>query len=278
MPIIALLLGAMATISPFMGLLLMLISLRGLLLRSGGKILSRALLWLVFPVLLGSFTMRQPGSLLIVSDAVFGAGLVSLLYLYSLTRQGKPAMALVHGAILVIVYGVLRFFLFRTQLIAAQDLALAEMNKLVPQMMQLAKTQNTLAITRLLLPASWTVTQLLALTAGHLAFLHLSGVRSILREFSLPAWYNLLILAVLPLYFIPPLREVLVNTLLALCFLPLVQGIGVILNWFSRLVSNPLVTLLVIALALLNLILVALLGFADTWLDFRKIRIKGTYA
>jgi uncharacterized protein YybS (DUF2232 family) len=57
-----------------------------------------------------------------------------------------------------------------------------------------------------------------------------------------------------------------------------VQGIGVILNWFSRLVSNPLVTLLVIALALLNLILVALLGFADTWLDFRKIRIKGTYA
>ncbi len=278
MPIIALLLGAMATISPFMGLLLMLISLRGLLLRSGGKILSRALLWLVFPVLLGSFTLRQPGSLLIVSDAVFGAGLVSLLYLYSLTRQGKPAMALVHGAILVIVYGVLRFFLFRTQLIAAQDLALAEMNKLVPQMMQLAKTQNTLAITRLLLPASWTVTQLLALTAGHLAFLHLSGVRSILREFSLPAWYNLLILAVLPLYFIPPLREVLVNTLLALCFLPLVQGIGVILNWFSRLVSNPLVTLLVIALALLNLILVALLGFADTWLDFRKIRIKGTYA
>ncbi|HNU54666.1 MAG TPA: hypothetical protein PKK86_06555 [Candidatus Syntrophosphaera sp.] len=268
----------MATISPFMGLLLMLISLRGLLLRSGGKILSRALLWLVFPVLLGSFTLRQPGSLLIVSDAVFGAGLVSLLYLYSLTRQGKPAMALVHGAILVIVYGALRFFLFRTQLIAAHDLALAEMNKLVPQMMQLAKTQNTLAITRLLLPASWTVTQLLALTAGHLAFLHLSGVRSILREFSLPAWYNLLILAVLPLYFIPPLREVLVNTLLALCFLPLVQGIGVILNWFSRLVSNPLVTLLVIALALLNLILVALLGFADTWLDFRKIRIKGTYA
>ncbi|HQC47446.1 MAG TPA: hypothetical protein PK483_05445 [Candidatus Syntrophosphaera sp.] len=268
----------MATISPFMGLLLMLISLRGLLLRSGGKILSRALLWLVFPVLLGSFTLRQPGSLLIVSDAVFGAGLVSLLYLYSLTRQGKPAMALVHGAILVIVYGALRFFLFRTQLIAAHDLALAEMNKLVPQMMQLAKTQNTLAITRFLLPASWTVTQLLALTAGHLAFLHLSGVKSILREFSLPAWYNLLILAVLPLYFIPPLREVLVNTLLALCFLPLVQGIGVILNWFSRLVSNPLVTLLVIALALLNLILVALLGFADTWLDFRKIRIKGTYA
>lgn len=278
MPIIALLLGAMATISPFMGLLLMLISLRGLLLRSGGKILSRALLWLVFPVLLGSFTLRQPGSLLIVSDAVFGAGLVSLLYLYSLTRQGKPAVALVHGAILVIVYGALRFFLFRTQLIAAHDLALAEMNKLVPQMMQLAKTQNTLAITRFLLPASWTVTQLLALTAGHLAFLHLSGVKSILREFSLPAWYNLLILAVLPLYFIPPLREVLVNTLLALCFLPLVQGIGVILNWFSRLVSNPLVTLLVIALALLNLILVALLGFADTWLDFRKIRIKGTYA
>ena len=95
MPIIALLLGAMATISPFMGLLLMLISLRGLLLRSGGKILSRALLWLVFPVLLGSFTLRQPGSLLIVSDAVFGAGLVSLLYLYlSLIHISEPTRLL----------------------------------------------------------------------------------------------------------------------------------------------------------------------------------------
>ncbi len=278
MPVVALLLGALATISPFLGLLLMLISLRGLLLRSEGKPQSRALLWLVFPILLAAFSYRQPGSLLIVSDAVVGAGLVSLLYLHSLTRQDKAAVALAHGAILVIVYGAARFVLFQTQLLAVHEQALAEMNKLLPQMMQMAETQNTLALTRLLLPASWTVTQLLALTAGHLIFLHLNGVRSILREFSLPAWYNLLILAVLPLYFFPPLREVLVNTLLALCVLPLVQGVGVLLNWLSRLASNAFVTLLVFALAIFNLILVALLGFADIWLDFRKLRTKGTYA
>ena len=39
-----------------------------------------------------------------------------------------------------------------------------------------------------------------------------------------------------------------------------------------------IVSLLVFALAIFNLILVALLGFADIWLDFRKLRTKGNYA
>ncbi len=278
MPVIALLLGALATLSPFLGLLLMQISCRSLMLRSEGKPLNRALLWLVFPVLLAAFSYRQPGSLVFASDAIFGAGLVTLLYLHTLTRQGKPALALTHGAVLIVIYGAVRFVLFQTQLTAAHDQAMAEMNKLVPQMMQMAETQSSLTLMRMLLPASWTVTQLLALTAGHLIFLHLSGARSILREFSLPAWYNLLILAVLPLYFFPQLRDVLVNTLLALCVLPLVQGVGVLLNWLSRLASNAFIILLVLALAVFNLILVALLGFADIWLDFRKLRTKGNYA
>ncbi len=276
MPIIALLLGALATLSPPLGLLLMQTSCRSMLLQTGGKPLNRALLLLVFPVLLAAFYFRQPHSLVFASDAIFGAGLVTIVYLYSLLKQGKPVVALVHGAVLVLIYGAVRFFLFKAQLTAANEQAINEMNKLVPQMMQMAETQQSVGL--MLLPASWTVMQLTALTAGHLIFLHLSGAKSVLREFSLPPYYNLLILAVLPLYFFPQLRGILVNTLLALCLLPLVQGIGVILNWFSRLASNAFVTVLVILLAVFNLILVALLGFADIWLDFRKLRTKGNYA
>ncbi|MDD4224403.1 MAG: hypothetical protein PHD87_07470 [Candidatus Cloacimonetes bacterium] len=278
MPVIALLLGALASISPFLGLLLMQTSCRSLLLRTQGKPLNRALLWLVFPVLLAVFSYRQPDSLVFASDAIFGAGLVTLLYLFTLIKQGKPSVALAQAAILVIAYGAVRSFLFASQLTAAHDQAITELNKLVPQIMQMAETQNNLALMRLLLPASWTVTQLTALVAGHLIFLHLSGAKSILRDFTLPAYYNLLILAVLPLYFFPQLRGVWINTLLALFVLPLVQGTGVILNWLSRLASNAFVTVLVIALAVFNLILVALLGFADIWLDFRNLRTKGNYA
>ncbi len=278
MPIIALLLGAVATLSPFLGLLLMQISCRNLLLQDPGRALNRALLWLVIPALAAAFSFQQPETRIFASDALVGASLAALLYLRTLVRQGKPAVALTHAAMLIVIYGAVRSMLFETQLIATYDQAVTQMSELMPQMMGMPETQGSLALMRMLLPASWSVTQLTALTAGHLIMLHLSGAKSILREFQLPVWYNLLILAVLPLYFFPPQREVMANALLALCVLPLVQGVGVILNLFSRLASNAFVTILVVALALLNLILVALLGFADVWLDFRKLRTKGIYA
>lgn len=275
MPVIALLLGALATVSPFLGLLLMQTSCRSLLLRYEAKPMGVALLWVVFPLLFATFFHRQQDSLGIASDAFFGTGLVAFVYLYSMVKLGKPPVALTHGVILLIIYGAVRFFLFGPQLTAAHDQAINEMNRLVPQMMQMAETKRSMALMRSLLPASWTLAQLSALTAGHMIFLQLKGSKSILREFRLPTYYNLFILAVLPLYFFPQLRGILLNTLLPLCFLPLVQGIGVILNWFSRLASNAFVTVIVIVLAVFNLILVALLGFADIWLDFRKLRIKG---
>ncbi len=275
MPVIALLLGALATVSPFLGLLLMQASCRSLLLRYEAKPMGVALLWLVFPLLFAAFSHRQQDSFVFASDAFFGTGLAALVYLYSMVKLGKPPFALTFGAIMVIIYGAVRFFVFGSQLTAAHDQAINEMNKLVPQMMQMAESERSLALMRSLLPASWTIAQLFALTAGHMIFLKLKGAKSILREFRLPTYYNLFILAVLPLYFFPQLRGILVNVLLSLCFLPLVQGTGVILNWFSRLASNAFVTVMVIVLAVLNLILVALLGFADIWLDFRKLRIKG---
>jgi hypothetical protein len=55
----------------------------------------------------------------------------------------------------------------------------------------------------------------------------------------------------------------------------MVEGIGVIINLISKRKPNILINILVTILVLLNLPIMALIGFADIWLDFRKLNIKG---
>jgi hypothetical protein len=277
-PFFDLLLGALAMMSPFLGILLMLSGLHIQMIKTQGKPLNRALLWLVFPLLSALFTLREPQMLLLASDAFFGAGLAALVYIGSLLRQGKPVVAFTHASLLIIVYGALRFFVFEPQISAAYTQAIAEMENYLPQLLQTEQARQSFEFTRVLLPSSWTVSQLSALTLGYLIHLRFLGSRYPLRRMMLPAYYNLLVLAVLPLYFAPQLRGLLLNTLVALLWLPFLQGIGVLLHWFARESTNILLTLLVVLLALINIILVALIGFADTWLDLRKLRIKGNHA
>ncbi len=264
--------------SPFLGILLMLSRLHIQMIKTQGKPLNRALLWLVFPILSALFTLRQPQMLLLASDAFFGAGLAVLVYIWSLLRQGKPVVALTHASLLIIIYGTLRFFVFEAQISAAYTQTFTEMENRLPQLLQTEQARQSLEFTRVLLPSSWTVSQLTALILGYMIHLRFLGGRHILRRMMLPAYYNLLVLAVLPLYFAPQLRGLLLNSLVSLLLLPFLQGLGVLLHWFARESTNFLLILLVVLLAFINIVLVALIGFADIWLDLRKLRIKGNHA
>ncbi|MBW6514216.1 MAG: hypothetical protein K0B87_05615 [Candidatus Syntrophosphaera sp.] len=276
MSLIALLLGAIAAFNPFVGLILMLVYSRFLLRNLQRPPLNRILLFFVFPILF-ALLLQQPGTNVLALDAVIGVGLAVLVFLRTLGRQEDPTAALVHSALLIIIYGMARHFLFGAYLIQANEQAVSEMGRLFPRFVESPDLQRSLDIMRYLLPAGWTVPQLAALFLGFVFFLHLGGSRFAWRAFSVPKYYNLLILAVLPLYFFPGLRMVFVNTLISLCVLPLIQGIGVVLHHVSRWSSNALVLVLVTVLIIFNLILVALLGFADIWLDLRKLNVKGIY-
>lgn len=276
--LIALLLGAIASINPFIGLILAMIYCHYLLKNEQGSPLNRLLLFFLFPVLFATLFGNQPGSMVVAADAVIGVGLVVVLFLHGFLKRGNSTGAMVNGAILIIAYGIARHFLFGDYLLAAHEQALREMGNLLPQFTQNADFQNSFALMRYLIPASWMVPQVVALFAGFVIFRNLGGGKFVWKTFSIPGFYNFLFLLLLPLYFIPQLRMIFINSLLAICVLPLIQGIGVILHFFSRLSNNVIVMILLSVVILFNLILVALLGFADIWLDLRKLKSKGIKA
>jgi len=276
--LIALLLGAVAIFSPVIGLILMLMYC-SLSLRNNSLEPLRILgLVVAAPILFAAVYRTQPGSLLVASDALGGASLAALVFLFSLRRSSRPVAALANSALVIVAYGLLRHLAFGAYLEQTHEQAMNQLATGFPQLWQAAQTQESLTLMRYLIPAGWMLPQLGALLAGTLLFLHLGGVRLSWPKLSFPTYYNLALLAILPLYLFPQLRLLFVNALLALCVLPLVQGIGVISHFLSRYASNILAMVLAIILIVLNLVLVTLLGFADIWLDFRKLKNKGTLA
>jgi hypothetical protein len=242
------------------------------------KPMNSALFLLAIPVLSAMVAYKNPGFLSLSVDAAVGASLAAVVYLYSLLRLENPTRALLHASMMLVLYGLARYYIFNTYLLASYDQSLRQMESLLPQLASSAEMKKSMSLAGTLLQASWTVPQLLALLAGHFVLQHMRGTRSQLRDFHLPRYYNLLILVLIPLYLVPSLREVFVNLLMALCVLPLVQGMGVIVHYIARINSNLLVIMLITALVIFNLILVVLLGFADIWLDLRKLNKKGMYA
>ncbi len=273
--LIALLLGVIASISPFIGLVLVITYCHYLLKNELKSPLNRLMLFFVFPILFVMLFANQTGSLVVASDAVFGVGLVAVVFLFGLIKHKNSTQAMANGALLIIAYGIIRHFLFGDYLMAANEQALSDMGNLFPRVMQNAELQNSLSLMHYFIPSSWMVPQLVALFTGFVIFRNLGERKFVWKKFSLPYFYNFLFIILLPLYFIPQLRMIFVNTLLAVCVLPLIQGIGVILHFFARLSNNVIFMILLSILILFNLILVALLGFADTWLDLRKLKTKG---
>lgn len=278
MYLIALLLGAIASISPFIGLILIMAYCHYLLGKELKSPLNRLILFFVFPALFMMLFGNNPGSTLVASDAAVGVGLVAVVFLVSLSKRRDPTRAMVNGAFLIIIYGVIRHFIFGDYLLAAHQQALQDMGNLFPQMSQNAQWQDSVSLMKYLIPASWMLPQVVALFTGYVIFVNLEGGKFSWKRFSMPRSYNFLLLLLLPLYFIPHLRLIFVNTLLAACVLPAVQGTGVVLHFFSRLSTNVIANVLLTILILFNLILVALLGFADIWLDLRKLQSKGIQA
>lgn len=277
MDLIALLLGAIAVANPFIGVILTMVYL-SLRLRRGVTSPARMMaLFFVFPLGLAIWMInREPGLFITASDAVWSVGLCLLLFMYSLQKGARVSSALAHGSVLIIGYGILRYVIFQKFLTLANDQAVSDLAKAFPQMFQMKEMQASLATMRFLIPSSWIVPQVVALFAGSIIFQQLAGQRFSLRDFGIPKYYNFLILAVLPLYFFPQMHIVLFNSLIALCVLPVIQGIGVLVYVSTLYTSNLFMMILLTIIITLNLILVALLGFADIWFDFRKLHLKGT--
>ena len=283
MRLFALLLGAVATLDPFLGLLLGLAWVAFRLRKPEERPLRFLWQLLIVPLVFvaaslinnSSDPVRTTPVIIRGLDAVFGVALPIMLYSESQRRYKNNSLALAHTAIFVSAYGIIRFLLFWRVLALALDQAIEAMAQISPQMMQNMATPQSLDLLESLLPVSWIIPQLLALFLGFILFHRLQGTRFIWKEVFFPKYCNLLILLIVPLFFFPQTQLLFVNALIALCFLPAIQGIGVVFHFFSSISSNVFLMALLVLLIAFNLFLIALIGFADIWLDLRKIKTKG---
>lgn len=276
--LLAMLLGALATFNSFAGLILLMFFVRHLISRGIRNIIPVILLFFLVPVTLGILQFRQTEVLVLSADAIFGVGLATLFFVFVMQKQNKTNQALILSSTLIIIYGFCRHFIFQNYINSVNEQAIKELSVILPQMMQNPGSQASIDLVRQILPSGWIVPQVIAMFLGFIILIPATGQKFSWSNFRLPEYYNVLILVILPLFLVPSMRLFLINALISLCILPLIQGIGVLLHILARYTTNSLMLMFLIILIALNLILVALIGFADIWLDFRKLKLKGNFS
>jgi hypothetical protein len=130
---------------------------------------------------------------------------------------------------------------------------------------------DALPIWKAVLPSVWVITQSMALVLGFLLFQKLLKLTSMLNSLNFPGLYNLLIVAIIPLYLFEQTKMLFLNALLALCVIPFLQGVSVVWQRLGLVFANRVVLgIFMIVIILYTHILLVLLGFADMWLNKRK--------
>ncbi|PKN79691.1 MAG: hypothetical protein CVU48_04635 [Candidatus Cloacimonetes bacterium HGW-Cloacimonetes-1] len=275
-----LVLGSLAIVFPFLALMLLL-AFCG---KNGSQCISNPTKsispFFIVPIILLILVYRTD-NLMLASDALYGVGLAVMFFLISIKRNVHINDAITRTALLIIAYGLWRSILFGDVLDKTFDSAISSLQKNFVMFKTESLGVNTVKYMHLLMPAIWTVQQILALMIGFVLFEKNVGIVQGIRKFALPKYFSIILLAILPLYFWDNSFIFFVNALLSLCMLPMLQGLIVLVDRTFSIVPNRMLAGIVLAIILLNIIsylFIVLLGLADQWLDFRKINNGGISA
>lgn len=234
----------------------------------------------ILPLVLLILPNRQ-STLLPVSDALYGVGFVTLVFINGISRRLSINNAFMTAALLLVFYGIWRIELYGTQLDTAMDNALGEMNNLFPAVVNSVEFEKTVQIMKFMMPSIWIGTQVLGLFIGLLLFQRKLGLPFKLQEFTVSKYYSLVIIALIPLYFYEKALPIMANALFGLSTVLFLQGLGVAVAKGLQLISNKLILTVLLVFLIFNVVsylILVLIGFADQWLNFRKIETGGTPA
>lgn len=278
--LIPLVLGSLSVFFPFIGLiLLMLYAGKGVefSLRTPLKALAAFFVLPVAILLLDG----SPSSFLPISDAVFGVGFPVLIFLIGLSRFHRTSVAFTISSLFIVAYGMWRGYYFGDVLHQSFNEVMTMARNQFPQFLDTALLEDTSAIWLAVMPSAWVVSQLLGLFAGLVVFDKQAGIEFKWSRLQLPVFYNFLIIILLPLYFITGQELVFYNVMISMAILPILQGVGVLIDFLNRILINRVmlgISLFVILINISSYILILLIGFADIWLNFRKLETGGSPA
>lgn len=273
-----LLLGTLSLLSPFLGLILLLIFCVKTISTSLVSPLKALSLFFVLPVGLLLWD-NSPSSQIMALDAIFAVGGVTVLYLYALKRNHVLSEAFMFANLLLAAYGLLRFQLFGLYHAQAFDQGMELLRTQMPALVDNAMLSSSLPVWKMLLPTVWIFGQSTALLIGYLLFQKMLKVPFTLANLRFPVAYNYLIIAILPLYLFEQTKMLFVNALLALCIIPFLQGISLMWQRLGLIFANRFVLgIFMVIIILYASIFLALFGFADMWLNKRNTIPGGTTA
>ncbi len=256
--------------NPFLGLILLLAySSKTVALSMANPI--KALL-MFFPLPLALLMLdANPGTQVMALDAIFAVGMVSLIFLYMLKAGKKLSEALLISNLGLLAYGFIRYRLFGVYQLQVFDQGLEMLQAQLPSMLDNTMFAEALPLWKAVLPSVWIITQSIGLAMGYLLFQKLLKIPSLLSSFNFPSLYNLLIIAIIPLYLFEQTKMLFLNALLALCVIPFLQGVSVVWQRLGFVFANRIVLgIFMLVIILYAHILLVLLGFADMWLNKRN--------
>lgn len=269
--VIPLLLGALATVFPPLAMIA-LMAHNGNVNRLHPRLPLKTISWFfLIPLASLLFFGSDVFSQIHLSDAVLGTGTIVLIYLLALKAGANCNAAFSWATLGIIGYGLLRAWSWGSHL---EPLHTEAINSAFEQMRQIQQNidvslfKTTLTAISKLWPAQWMITQILALFVGLVLFKKFGKIDEPLSSGTFPAFYNIFILAALPLYFIPGLKLYFYNAIVALCVVPFIQGVAVVNRKSAAIFQNRVVRVLILLLLLLNYItyiLLTILGFAHMW-------------
>jgi len=271
--------GALSTISPFLGMILVMYFCAKAL---GPAIVSpqRALTaFFVMPLFTLIFNGSTFGTPLLVLDAIIGVGAVAYVFLIVLRRNQFLGQAFLAATLVIMLYSVLRMLLFSDVMAQSFNEGLNLMQDRMPAMFDAEYMELARRLWTMVLPAFWGVGQIFALLIGFWIFHLTIKVPFKPAEMKFPVIFNILILLILPLYFLEAGRDIFINALILLCTIPLIQGFFSVWVGISKVVSNTAIkSIIMIVILIYAFIPLTLIGFADGWMSFSNIKRGGNTA
>lgn|GEM_PF-227614 len=271
--IIPLSIGALSLMFPFISIILLMYFCGKQNIQCVNAPFKTLLPVILIPLILLLFPNRQ-STLLPVSDAIYGVGLVIFVFWSGVSRRLSLNNAFMTAVIFIVLYGIWRIHLYGSQLEKSLLQAVSEMKRLMPEYSSTREFSISISVMEFLMPAAWIVSQILALFIGLIVFQKQIKIPFRISYFTVSKYYGLMLLAISPLYFYDLAIPTLINAMLGMSVLLFLQGLGVLVYKGSQLVTNRLLlTMLLIILVTnaISYIITVLIGFADQWLNIRNI-------
>jgi len=224
--------------------------------------------FLVVPLLVMLFGGSSPTTPLMALDAILGVGAVVYVFLVVLRRTQYRNYAFLAAALVIMFYSIARILLFGNVLDMIYQEGMETVQAQMPGLMNGEYYELSARLWKYLQPAIWGVGQISALLISYVIFHKTIKIPLHASEMKFPVFYNFLILAVLPLYFVPSGKTIFVNAIILLCTIPLIQGFFSVLNGLSKVFENKIIRgIIMFFLLIYAFIPLILVGFADSWMS-----------